>query len=91
MRGQDFVGDRSDMRSDAMKQDHEQATVPLAKCRNCGGKPCICRGPEGTWAAHCMDCDNGIGQPGFIDHCALTEAEAEVRWNKLNSDPFKVT
>jgi len=55
-----------------------------ALCCECGGKPCICEGEDGMWAAHCMDCDNTIGRRGFYDACASTEEEAEIRWNKMN-------
>lgn len=54
-------------------------------CKDCGSQPCICE-DGGMWAAHCMGCDNSIGQPGFYDPCALTKEEAEIRWNKMNTE-----
>ena len=62
----------------------EKKIHSLVKCKECGGKPCICQGSNGLWAAHCMDCDNAIGHGGY-DPCALTEGEAEIRWNRKNT------
>ena len=56
----------------------------LVRCSECGGKVCVCE-CDGMWAAHCMDCENQIGQRGFYDPCALTKEEAERRWNKMNT------
>jgi hypothetical protein len=57
----------------------------LAKCKKCGGKACVCEGPNGMWAAHCMDCDNAIGD---IAGSAQTKGDAEIFWDILNADEF---
>lgn len=55
------------------------------KCKKCGSKPCICS-DNGKWAAHCMSCNNQIGEPGLYDPCANSKQEATELWNKLNED-----
>ncbi len=56
------------------------------RCIECGGGVCICHDSSG-WAAHCMDCDNAIGERGFYDPCAKSEKEAGELWIKLNRTP----
>jgi hypothetical protein len=55
------------------------------RCKECGGKVCICCASEIQWAAHCMDCDNSIGVRGYYDPCATSEEEAGELWIKLNT------
>jgi len=55
-------------------------------CIECEGQPCICE-DNGKWSAHCMDCDNQIGERGFYDPCAKSEEEAVRRWNDINTVP----
>ena len=55
------------------------------KCKECGGKPCICHDSPYGWAAHCMDCENQIGHRGWYDPCAKSEEDAIKQWNNLNS------
>lgn len=59
-------------------------------CKECGGKPCICTDGFARWAAHCMECDNAIGKPGYYDPCAESEEEAIKMWNNLNKPTGKV-
>ena len=57
------------------------------RCKECGGKACICSDENFgkiAWAAHCMDCDNTIGDRGYYDPCAKSKDEAIQRWNELN-------
>ena len=62
-----------------------------APCKECGSQPCVCslelKSGDEVWAAHCMNCDNGIGQTGdgMLDHPAGSEEEAEEMWNLLNT------
>lgn len=65
--------------------ERERKVVNVLLCRECSGKPCICES-GGLWAAHCMDCDNQIGEPGYYDSCCATQMEAIDRWNHQNSD-----
>lgn len=62
------------------------------RCYICNGGACICcdEDEDGKewWAAHCMNCDNTIGKPGYYDPCAHSKKEAIIRWNYLN-EPSK--
>lgn len=55
-------------------------------CKECGSGCCVCEFEGGSWAAHCMDCDNTIGKRGYYDPCANSEKEAVDMWNALNQD-----
>ena len=54
------------------------------RCKKCGGRVCICSYSDTRWAAHCMECDNAIGEEGFYDPCASSEEEAREMWIELN-------
>jgi hypothetical protein len=54
------------------------------RCKECDGKVCVCEF-EGKWAAHCMDCDNTIGERGTYDPCADSRGDAIARWDSLNA------
>lgn len=58
--------------------------LTVVKCKECGGKVCICKGGSRLWAAHCQDCDNSIGEPGVYEPCMPTKDEAIKEWNKQN-------
>ena len=65
----------------------QECKVEPYNCSECGSKACICSDHiNGNihWAAHCMDCDNTIGERGFYDPCASSKREAIERWNNLN-------
>jgi hypothetical protein len=55
-------------------------------CKDCGGGVCVCHdeGISGKWAAHCMSCDNSIGESGVYHPVADTQIEAYKLWNELN-------
>ena len=53
-------------------------------CKECGSGCCVCE-CEGSWAAHCMTCENTIGKRGFYDPCANSKEEAIAKWNEINN------
>ena len=79
----DLIVDQRDMINNLISDLKARDKKTIASCKDCEGKPCICE-YEDKWAAHCMDCDNSIGEPGVYDACADSEEEAIERWNELN-------
>ena len=79
------------VRHDAAKEELPIAIFPtqpscfreIKRCKECGGMPCICSS-GGKWAAHCMECDNSIGEKGYHDNCADSHEQACQMWNELN-------
>jgi DNA-binding transcriptional regulator YhcF (GntR family) len=55
------------------------------RCKECGDTVCICT--DGImWAAHCMTCDNAIGDArGTHNPCAKNEYVACAEWNEINT------
>ena len=63
------------------------------KCKECGGTVCICSDyfdGKRHWAAHCMVCNNSIGEDGFYNPCADSREAAIAMWNKLNGTQSEV-
>jgi len=59
--------------------------VKISKCKECGDNPCICHCKKtDKWAAHCMNCDNAIGEIGYYHPIADSKKQAEKLWNELN-------
>lgn len=65
----------------------ETRSLQPVLCAKCGSGCCVCDDDYNgvsLWAAHCMGCDNSIGEKGLYDPCAKSKYEATMRWNAMN-------
>jgi len=71
--------------SNTYEENSSCFSLEYVRCKECGGKVCVCNDGPNKWAAHCMDCDNSIGKRGYYNPCAKSKFEAISLWSKLNT------
>lgn len=58
------------------------------KCAKCGGRVCICsfedKDGKELWTAHCMECDQKIGDGNGLSYHCENAADAAIEWELLN-------
>lgn len=59
------------------------------RCVKCGGRVCICSiESEGKdlWTAHCMECDQKIGDGNGLSYHCENAQDAAIEWELLNAE-----
>jgi hypothetical protein len=54
------------------------------RCIKCGGRVCICE-MQDKWTAHCMDCDQKIGDGNGLDYSCDSPQDAKTYWEFINT------
>lgn len=63
--------------------DPNDPTESSVRCIKCGGRVCICE-MQDKWTAHCMDCDQKIGDGNGLDYSCDCPEDAKSQWEFIN-------